>query len=53
MPQDAMVVIVWINMKSYYDFFQYCVLFIRRIQVCDTKNWKTQKNSWKFVRPKK
>ena len=32
---------------------QYCVFFIQKIQVCDKKNWKTQKNSWKFVRPKK
>ena len=38
MTQDAMFVKVWINMKSYYDFvFQYCVFFIQRIQVCDTK----------------
>ena len=38
MTQDEMVVKVWINMKSYYEFiFQYCVFFIQRIQVSDTK----------------
>ena len=50
-------------MKSYYDFvFQYCVFFIQRIQVCDTKigrpkkiagNCQTQKNRGNFAKPRK
>ena len=44
MTQDAMVVKVLINMKSYYDFvFQYCVFFIQKIQVCDTKIGRPKK----------
>ena len=58
-----MVVKVWINMKSYYDFvFQYCVFSIQRIQVCDTKigrpkkiagNLSDPKNSGNFAKPRK
>ena len=50
-------------MKSYYDFvFQYCVFFIQRIQVCDTKigrpkkiagNLSDPKNSGNFAKPRK
>ena len=45
MTQDAMFVEVRINMKSYYDFdvFQYCVFFMQRIQVCDTKIGRPKK----------
>ena len=63
MTQDAMVVKVSINMKSYNDFvFQYCVFFIQRIQVCDTKIGRpkkyleicqTPKNSGNFAKPRK
>ena len=39
MTQEEMVVKVWINMKSFYDFvFQYCVFFSVWY-----KNWETQK----------
>ena len=54
MTQYAMVVKVWINMKSYHDFvFQYCVFFIQSILSVWYKSWETQKISWKFVRPQK
>ena len=64
MTQDAMFVKIRINMKSYYDFygFQYCVFFIPRIQLCDTKigrpkkiagNLSDPKNSVNFVKPRK
>ena len=44
MTQDEMVVRVWINMKSYYDFVsQYCVFFIQRIQVYDMKIGRPKK----------
>ena len=44
MTQDAMFVEVRINMKSYYDFaFQYCVFFMQKIQVCDTKIGRPKK----------
>ena len=54
MTHNPLLVKVWINMKSYYDF-----MFFRT--VCSSfkdssmwyKNRKTQKNSWKFVRTKK
>ena len=54
MTQDAMVVKVRINMKSYYDFvFQYCAFFIQRIQVCDTKIGRPQKIAGNLSDPKK
>ena len=53
MTQDEMEVKVWINMKSYYDFvFQYCVLHSKDSSVW-YKNWKTQKNSGNFAKPRK
>ena len=49
-----MVVKVWINTKSYYDFvFQYCVFIIQRIQVCDTKIGRPQKIAGNLSDPKK
>ena len=54
MIQDAMIVIVSINMKSYYDFvFQYCVFLIQKIQVCDTKIGRPKKIAGNLSDPKK
>ena len=54
MTQDAMFVEVRINMKSYHDFvFQYCVFFIQRIQMCDTKIGRRKKIAGNLSDPKK
>ena len=54
MTQYPVVVKVWINMKSYYDFvFQYCVFFVQSIQVCDTKIGRPKKIAGNLSDPKK
>ena len=54
MTQDAMFIKVWISMKATMIYvFQYCVFFIQRIQVCDTKIRRPKKIAGNWSDPNK